>query len=135
MNTKDYEDVPEETPVRNRALKVGDVITISGLNPEISCAVINGVKREWITVDCTGAVNNIALATLIGTMKVVKYFGEEIASDPRRLVLPHTKKEAAMAIMNMVGKTYEVVKKKTVFLERYGNDKTFYVFFEKSSED
>ena len=131
MNQKDFEYAPEETSIHNRALKVGDVITIRGLNPEISCSVINGMERKWITVDCTGAVNNIALSTLVGTMKVVKYFGEKIAFDPRRLDLPHTKKEAAMAIMNIVGKTYEVVAKRTVFLEKYGNDKTFYVFFEK----
>lgn len=38
---------------------------------------------------------------------------------------------ARMAIMNIIGKTYEVVAKRTVFWEKYGNDKTFYVFFEK----
>lgn len=125
----------------NRALnqegmEIGDKITIVGIADKVSESVIDGVSRQWVDVVTTGDRNTISISRLVGTSKRAKYFA---AGRPettvisggydaeKALTLPNREGDALVAVMGLVGKTYQVV----AIAENCGQfDQTFYLFAE-----
>lgn len=125
----------------NRALNVegmeiGDKITIVGIADKPSESVIDGQSRQWVDVVTTGDRNTISISRLVGTAKRNKYFAEgrpetEVIAggfDANKvLALPNREADALIAVLGLVGKTYQVV----AIAENCGNfDQTFYLFAE-----
>ena len=140
MNTKDFEAkyaniaaYLKEDGVRQtinvEEIEEGDTITIVGVPDTISTGKINDVERKWLTVNCTGDRDSVSLATLVGTAKVGKHFGEEKAKLPDLVRLPHNKMEAVIAVEeNLVGKTIRCVAKVEVENPRFDNSMTYYLW-------
>lgn len=129
------------TQRNNRALNVegmeiGDKITIVGIADKPSESVIDGQSRQWVDVVTTGDRNTISISRLVGTAKRNKYFAEgrpetEVIAggfDANKvLALPNREADALIAVLGLVGKTYQVV----AIAENCGNfDQTFYLFAE-----
>lgn len=125
----------------NRALnqegmEIGDKITIVGVADKVSESVIDGVARQWVDVATTGDRNTISISRLVGTSKRTKYFAEgrpetTVIKDgynaEKVLTLPNREGDALVAVMGLVGKTYQVV----AIAENCGQfDQTFYLFAE-----
>lgn len=125
----------------NRALNVegmeiGDKITIVGIADKPSESVIDGASRQWVDVLTSGDRNSISISRLVGTAKRNKYFAEgrpetEVIAggyDANKvLTLPNREADALVAVLGLVGKTYQVV----AIAENCGNfDQTFYLFAE-----
>lgn len=125
----------------NRALnqegmEIGDKITIVGVADKVSESVIDGVSRQWVDVATTGDRNTISISRLVGTSKRAKYFAEGRPETTvisggydaeKVLTLPNREGDALVAVMGLVGKTYQVV----AIAENCGQfDQTFYLFAE-----
>lgn len=125
----------------NRALnqegmEIGDKITIVGVADKVSESVIDGVARQWVDVATTGDRNTISISRLVGTSKRSKYFAENRPETTvisggydaeKVLTLPNREGDALVAVMGLVGKTYQVV----AIAENCGQfDQTFYLFAE-----
>lgn len=125
----------------NRALnqegmEIGDKITIVGVADKVSESVIDGVARQWVDVATTGDRNTISISRLVGTSKRAKYFAEGRPETTvisggydaeKVLTLPNREGDALVAVMGLVGKTYQVV----AIAENCGQfDQTFYLFAE-----
>lgn len=95
-----------EKVLNAEGLEEGDKITIVGIDSEI--AEFNGNK--YLRVKTTGAASSVSLSRLVGTRKVEKYFGAELAARKDLLSLPHNEAEAVVAVSGLIGKTLEVVK-------------------------
>ena len=95
-----------EKVLNAEGLEEGDRITIIGIDEEI--AEYNGNK--YLRVKTTGAASSVSLSRLVGTRKVEKYFGAELAARKDLLSLPHNEPEAVVAVTGLIGKTLEVVK-------------------------
>lgn len=122
--------------LNQEGMTIGDKITIVGVSEKVSSNTIENVYREWIDVMTTGDRNTISISRLVGTSKRAKYFA---AGRPdttvikggydaeKVLVLPNRELDAAVAVMGLVGKTYQVV----AIAENCGQfDQTFYLFAE-----
>ena len=85
-------------------LEVGDTLTITGVDSEL--AEFNG--NEYVNLSCTGSRDSISLGKLVGTGKVEKYFGKEVAA--KAIKFPRRMGDALEYILtNLKGKTIECI--------------------------
>lgn len=92
-------DTKGNKTLNSEGLEVGDVFTITGLDPELG----SYLGKEYINFKCTGARESISLGKLVGTEKVAKYFSKETAATAIRF--PRHMAEAVEYILtNLVGK-------------------------------
>ena len=105
--------------LNQEGMEIGDKITIVGVADKVSQFTgKDGEVRKYVDVMTTGDRNTISISRLVGTAKRARYFAKDREGtqvikggykDEDLLVLPRHEADALIAVLGLVGKTYQVV--------------------------
>jgi hypothetical protein len=114
--------------LNQEGMEIGDTITLAAMPTTVTENIIGGKAARWLDIICTGDRSAISISRLVGTAKVAKYFGDEIAANPKILKLPRREADALEAIRTQyIGHTFRVA----AIAEECGQfEQTYYLFEE-----
>ena len=105
--------------LNQEGMEIGDKITIVGVADKVSEFTGDDDQvRKYVDVMTTGDRNTISISRLVGTAKRARYFAKDRKEtqvieggykDEDLLVLPRHEADALIAVLGLVGKTYQVV--------------------------
>ena len=108
-----------DNPALNQeGTQIGDKITIVGVADKVSEFTGDDGVHKYVDVMTTGDRNTISISRLVGTAKRARYFAKDRKEtqvieggykDEDLLVLPRHEADALIAVLGLVGKTYQVV--------------------------